>query len=314
MVQSQAVLSFRSRLDVLLSAGEKSETTIRILARLRRTRNDNDRRIVFLIICVLLFSSISFSQNTGFITFVPDTSFVPSFTADGTAHRLSYAKHLASGAFFAGLGGSFPAVIVRYQGFECLVTVSGTVYTTLANSGVKFQVTNADYFADVTFDVPVAEGTMVRFGSGHTSHHLVDDAVLAPGGAARVINYARDYYQMFVVKSVPLLHGFAYGGMYYDHSYLVNIRDDGKFLFQFGADGGNLPLIHSLSLYGAIDVKFRSAVNYRTTQSYQIGIRSKNDNHRGARIAYTYRTGMEERGQFYNQRITIQSIGLFFDF
>lgn len=254
------------------------------------------------------------AQEKAFITLVPDTSFIPSFTADGTAHRLSYAKDLSSGAFFAGLGGSFPAALVRYQGLECLITVSGTVYTTLVSAGVKFQVTNADYYADVSFDLPVTAGTTVRLGSGHTSHHLVDDAVLAPGGAARVINYARDYYQLFVAQDLSHIRGFVYGGVYYDHSYLVNIRKDGQFLWQFGADGGNLPLFSTLSLYGALDVKLRGAVNYGATQSYQVGIRSQNENRRGLRLAYTYRTGMEERGQFYNQRNTVQNIGLFFDF
>lgn len=267
----------------------------------------------FRTILFLLFVSLLSAQDRSFITLVPDSSFIPSFTADGTAHRLSYSKDLSTGTFFAGLGGSFPAAVVQYAGLECLITISGTVYTTLADGGVKFLVTNADYFADVTLDVPVAEQTVIRLGSGHTSHHLVDDAVLAPGGIARVINYARDYYQLFVVQQVPAARGFVYGGMYYDHSYLENVRRDGQFLYQFGADGGNLPLFHTIVLYGAVDVKLRGAVNYGSTQSYQIGIRSANKN-RAVRLAYTYRTGMEERGQFYDQRSTVQSIGLFFDF
>ncbi|MCK9409500.1 MAG: hypothetical protein WCX28_01655 [Bacteriovoracaceae bacterium] len=261
-----------------------------------------------------MVSSITYAQDSSVISFIPEKVFVPSFTADGTAHRLSYAKDLSSGTFFAGLGGSFPAASVRYGGIECLIAVSGTVYTTLNDGGVKFRVTNADYYADVTFDFPITKATVLRLGSGHTSHHLVDDAVLIPGAAAQVINYARDYYQLFVVQNVTPIRGFVYGGTYYDHSYLVNVRKDGQFLFQFGADGGNLPLFYTLSLYGALDIKLRGAVNYGSTQSYQIGIRSKNENNHGARLAYTYRTGMEERGQFYHQRITLQSIGLFFDF
>jgi hypothetical protein len=265
-------------------------------------------------ILLLLFCTVAvLPQSRPMITLVPDTLFIPSFTADGTAHRLSYTKDLGSEAFYAGLGGSFPAAIVRAAGLECLVTVSGTVYTTLVSAGVKFQVTNADYFADVTFDIPVAPATVVRLGSGHTSHHLVDDAVLAPGGAARVINYARDYYQLFVLQRVEAMRGFVYGGAYYDHSYLENVRNDGQFLLQFGGDGGNIPLYGPLELYAAADVKLRGAVNYGSTQSYQLGIRARNPFGRSARLAYTYRTGMEERGQFIRSRATVQSIGLYFD-
>jgi hypothetical protein len=261
----------------------------------------------------MAFGSASLAQTNDSIAFIPGKRFIPSFTAGGTEHRLSYAKDLSTSSFYAGLGGSFPAALVRYRGIECLMSVSGTVYTTLASAGVKFNVTNADYYADVTFDFPVAEETALRLGAGHSSHHLVDDGVAALG-AASVINYARDYYQLFVVREISVIRGFVYGGLYYNYSFLVNTRRDGQFLFQGGADGGNLPLMFGFELYGAFDIKFRSEVNYGSTQSYQIGIRSRNEEYRAVRLAYTYRTGMEERGQFYNNRSTSQSIGLFFDF
>ena len=262
---------------------------------------------------LIFLSSLLMAQDSSFVTLIPDTRFIPSFTASGTEHRISYAKYLTNESFFAGLGGSFPAAIVRYKRIECLITVSGTVYTTLASSGVKFQVTNADYYADVTFDIPVSDATVLRFGSGHTSHHLVDDAVIALG-TARVLNYARDYLQFFAVENAPVIRGFVYGGTYYSHSFLINTHRDGQFLFQAGADGGNFPLFHPLELYGAADIKFRSEVNYGSTQSFQIGVRAKKENFRAIRLAYTFRTGMDERGQFYDQRTANHSIGLFFDF
>lgn len=269
------------------------------------------KTLVFIALCIL--STLAAAQDSSLISFVPNTQFIPSFTASGTEHRLSYAKHLSSGSYFAGLGGSFPAAIVRYRGIECLVSISGTVYTTLVNAGVKYQVTNADYYADITFDIPVAGETVLRLGSGHTSHHLVDDAVIALGNS-RVLNYARDYYQLFIVHNLSLIRGFVYGGTYYNRYFLANVRRDGQFLFQLGADGGNIHLLHSLELYTAFDFKFRSEVNYGSTQSYQIGIRARNALLRAARLAYTYRTGMEERGQFYDQRISTHTIGLYFDF
>ncbi|MBI5463522.1 MAG: hypothetical protein HY966_01045 [Ignavibacteriales bacterium] len=268
---------------------------------------------IFRLLPLMLFFTLLQAQDSSFVVLMPKEQFIPSFTASGTEHRLSYAKHLTTGSFFAGLGGSIPTALVRLWGLECLVTVSGTVYTTLVSAGVKFQVTNADYYADVTFDIPVAEGTVLRIGSGHTSHHLVDDAV-ALRGSSVVLNYARDYLQFFAVHNVSLLRGFVYGGTYYNRSFIINTHRDGLFLIQLGADGGNLPLTGSLEVYGAVDLKYRGEVNFGSSQSYQIGIRAKNEFFRAARLAYTYRTGMEERGQFYDQRITTQSIGLFFDF
>ena len=267
--------------------------------------------IPFLILAAC--TSVLIAQDSSFITLVPHKQFIPSFTASGTEHRLTYSKNLTNRFFFAGLGGSFPAALVRYKNIECLVSVSGTVYTTLESRGVGFQVTNADYYADITFDLPVAEETMLRLGTGHTSHHLVDDAVVATGSTA-VLNYARDYVQLFLVRNFPLLHGFVYGGTYYNRSFQINVHRDGQILLQCGADGGNFPLVNTVQLYGAFDLKFRGEVNFGSTQSYQIGIRARDDGFRAIRLAFTYRTGVEERGQFYDKRLTTQTVGLFFDF
>lgn len=267
----------------------------------------------FIVLFLNTFHPAELLAQQSHLQLVPDTSFIPSFTASGTEHRLSYGKCLSNGSFFAGLGGNFHAALIRYHGVECLVTVSGTVYTTLNNAGIRYQVTNADYYADVMFDVPVYAHTVLRIGSGHTSHHLVDDGVAAYGPSA-AINYARDYYQLFIVRHISEIRGFIYGGTYYTHSFLINTRRDGQWLLQFGGDGGNFPVVSSVEIYGAFDCKFRSEVQYGSTQSYQIGLRADNAIFHAARLAYTYRTGIEERGQFYQQRSSTHSMGLYFDF
>ncbi|MFA6541734.1 MAG: DUF1207 domain-containing protein, partial [Bacteroidota bacterium] len=253
------------------------------------------------------------AQERSLITLLPDKKFIPSFTAGGTEHRISYAKLLSEGSFIGSLGGFFPAALITIGGKECLIGVGSTLYTTLQSGGIKYNVTNADFYVDLTFDVPVTEQAVIRFGAGHTSHHLVDDGVAA-AGAGNVLNYARDYYQLFYVHRLPLIRGFLYGGTYYTYSFLINSRRDGQFLFQAGADGGNIPLYSSIALYGAVDFKVRSEVNYGSTQSYQVGIRTMNELYRAIRFAYTYRTGIDERGQFYNRHIDQHSLGLFFDF
>ena len=266
-----------------------------------------------LIFFAFFFSLATAQQERPAVEFLPSQQFVPSFTADGTAHRLSYLKDVNRGSFYAGLGGGFPAALVHLFGYDCLITVSGTVYTTLASAGVKFQVTNADYYADVTFDIPVAASTVLRLGSGHTSHHLVDDAVAAVG-ATSVLNYARDYVQCFAVQRLPLLRGFAYAGVFYNRSFLINVHRDGLLLWQAGLDAGSFTVAGPVEAYGALDVKVRGEVNNATTQSYQAGLRVKNDTFRAVRLAYTFRTGAEERGQFYDKRFSSQTVGMFFDF
>ena len=261
---------------------------------------------------IFIFSCILKAQDS-LLTFLPSEKFIPSFTASGTEHRISYAKQLNNNSFIGSLGGVFPAARVRYKKMDCIISVGSTLYTTLRSAGIKYSVTNADFYVDLMFDFLLSEYSALRLGSGHTSHHLVDDGVAAFGSSS-VINYARDYYQIFFVQHIPLIHGFTYGGMYYTYSFLINSRRDGQLLVQCGADGGNIVVWKSFTLYTAFDLKARSEVDYAATQSYQAGIRIMDEYFRSIRFAYTYRTGIDDRGQFYNQRITYHSLGLYFDF
>ena len=63
-----------------------------------------------------------------------------------------------------------------------------------------------------------------------------------------------------------------------------------------------------------MDIKFKSEVEWATTQSYQIGFKILDKDPRAIRFAYTYRTGIEDRGQFYKDRVKLSLIGVYFDF
>lgn len=89
---------------------------------------------------------------------------------------------------------------------------------------------------------------------------------------------------------------------------------DGEFLFEVGGEFLNMPVYHSIHFYCALDFKLRSELSYGSTQSYQAGFKIQNDALRTFRLAYTYRTGIEERGQFFNQRNDYHMIGMFFDY
>jgi hypothetical protein len=262
----------------------------------------------------VIFFAVSFlaaGDTTSVLSLLPEKKIVPAFTASGTEHRISYNKQLARGAFIGSMGGIFPVATVRYKEAECQISVASSIYTTLHNAGSKFKVTDVNFYVDLFFDIPVAVETIIRAGWGHTSHHLADDALL-PGVTA--INYARDYYALFGIQKLSAIDGFAYGGLYWTYSFLINKNIRRKLLPEIGAEGILLPLTNTFSFYGAVDMKFRGEMNYGSTQSYQAGIKSQNENMRAVRVAYTYRTGVEERGQFYTARDTFHSIGIFFDF
>lgn len=259
---------------------------------------------------VILFTPLLRADEGVSVEFVPAKKLVPLFTASGTEHRVSYAKHLTSGTFSGSMGGSLPAADVRAFGLLCQVSAGGSVHTTLRNAGAKFSVTNADFVVDITFDVPVSDATIVRTGWGHTSHHLADDAV---GAGLTPNNYARDYYALYGVHTLPFADTRVYAGVQYSYSFLINTRIDGQWMPHLGGEGTFLRVWNGAVLYGAADIKLRGELEYGSTQSFQVGLKAQSPLNRNLRLAYTFRTGLEERGQFYDRRTATHTIGLYFD-
>ena len=109
-----------------------------------------------------------------------------------------------------------------------------------------------------------------------------------------------------------LLGAFLYGGARIDY-YTIPVR--GKpLVLEAGADAGSIFLTPALALYGALDIKCRQEISWGTTQSYQLGLRLPGTGGRAVRVAYTYRTGADERGQFYREHLTCSLMGIYLDF
>jgi len=266
----------------------------------------------FFLFFVLLLPSVSFSSGIdSLISFLPSDRFVPSFTASGTEHRVSLNKQLTRGIFIGSMGGIFPVADIHLGDDICQFSIAATVYTSLQNANIKFDVTNVDFYVDFLFDIPLTDRLTTRVGWGHTSHHLADDAV---GDGLVPINYARDYYQLFGTYSFPSPYAFVYGGVYWTYSFLINANIGRKLLPEFGGETDLVALSDQSSLFAALDCKYRGEVNFGSTQSYQFGYKIHNQQSRNIRLAYTFRTGIDERGQFYSQHTTLHTVGLFFDF
>ena len=126
------------------------------------------------------------------------------------------------------------------------------------------------------------------------------------------INYAKDYVPLFCAYSVDAIGGFIYGGTRIDY---YTIPEYGKhWILQWGSEVGNVSLSDDVRLYGTFDIKARSEVAWGTTQSYQVGVKLLEHDLRAIRVAYTYRTGIAEQGQFYKQRLSLSLLGVYLDF
>jgi hypothetical protein len=262
---------------------------------------------------VIIINAVHVGDFDSLVAFLPKQKYVSAFTANGNEHRISYNKLMNRNSLIGSMGGIFPMANIYFNGLDAQLSIASSIYTFLNSAGLRFQVVNVDFFVDMYADVKLSPQTTVRIGWGHTSQHLVDDAFESLG-YVKSVNYARDFYQLFLIHQIPLIKGFVYGGTYYNYSFLIDKRIDGKFLFEAGGEFLNVPICGAVNFYSAVDIKLRSELAYGSTQSYQAGVKIQSESLNAIRVAYTYRTGIEERGQFYNQRNTYQTIGMFFDF
>jgi hypothetical protein len=106
--------------------------------------------------------------------------------------------------------------------------------------------------------------------------------------------------------------GFVYGGGRFDFHSLP--EREKHWVAQWGGEAGNITVLPSLRLYAAVDFRFRQENAWRSTQSYQVGAKLFQQPTGMARIAYTYRTGIDDRGQFFRHTADFSLLGIYVDF
>ena len=258
-------------------------------------------------------ATCAFGQDSSLsLSWLPDQLMMPAFTANSTAHGVSLTRILKNNQYIGGMGSMVPVVTATIHGHEVQFSFGGTVYTQILRSRNHLEVVNVDFYVDVLADYRLDEERILRFGYGHTSQHFVDDAfeILGYGHS---INYVRDYFQSFLLQRIAAINGYVYGGVLYHYRFKIPQPGAHHWLLEVGGEGLNEEIAKNLFVYLAADIKFREESGYATTQNYQLGLRLRGSTH-SLRLALGHRTGIEERGQFYNQRVHWNTLGFFFDF
>lgn len=242
---------------------------------------------------------------------MPVTHLVGLFTADTRAHRFNFVKTDYGHEFVAGIGGVFPVLRIAGEKRKYQFSVASTLYTTLYRWNLRGRLVNADFFVDFFFDIRWNERWAIRTGTGHTSHHLSDDAVIDLKRTA--INYLRDYFQAFACYTTAngLLH--VYGGPILNANFKTTENLSPKLMLQTGFEQAFMRK-GDRAFYLAADIKFRGEFNFATTHNLQLGYRYGNTHGRVFRLALNRTAGYEERGQFYTEQRTISSMGIYLDF
>ena len=263
--------------------------------------------------------NLSFADDEIDVILLPKTHLMPLWSANSTAHRISAAKIFENNNYIGSMGGVFPLVSASRGDKVVQASIASTLYAQLVRPPGHLQVLNVDFFVDLFFDFLVSENAVVRFGPGHTSQHLTDDA-LEILGYVHSINYVRDYVQLFGCYQIPRFQGDLYGGFYYNYKFKTqdfdpNTPDDAKrMIYEFGGEFAPLQIAPSVFVYTGLDIKVRGEASFGTSQNYQLGVKYSNSDGRAVRFAFNHRTGLEERGQFFLQHNTFNTFAFYFDF
>jgi hypothetical protein len=239
----------------------------------------------------------------------PEERLFPRLIADGTTHQLGIDKDLLTRQWFGHIGAMRPVLEVTFCGHAVQAGIGATVHTSILREPGVLQVVTADFSVDFPVDIKVSENFVLRTGYGHFSAHLVDDGIEIL--QKQSVNYAKDFVTLLGAFALPVIGGHVYSGGRWDFHSLP--EESKHWVVQCGFEAGNLLLWPDVRIYAAMDIKLKSEVAWGSTQSYQLGFKFFERNGSALRVAYTYRTGFDDRGQFYREKTDFSLVGVFFD-
>lgn len=242
------------------------------------------------------------------VHFFPESTYVSTFAADAHAHRMVVENIILTKNERASLGGIFPVFNLDLFGTTVQANFGGSIHFELNPMGQAHVVSN-DYYVDyLLLDIPIQQNYVARFITGHTSHHLSDNW-FERLKLTTAIRYSRDYVKLYLIREMGV-HDQIYVGADYAYIFTVNgLRIQKRWTLQIG---GKLPLKEfspGIMLYAAGDCKLRQEAEFAATNTLQLGIATPMQRGRMLRISYQFRTGLDDRGQFFSQHRTLHTIG-----
>jgi hypothetical protein len=244
------------------------------------------------------------------VIFFPSSTIFPRLYADGTTHQFGVSKDLSSALIYGSIGNHITLLEARAGGTAIQFSAGGTVLASIIKRPRLLQVVTVDFLVEFPIDIRLNERFALRSGYGHFSAHYADDGIEILGRSS--VNYAKDYLMLLGCWHVPVLRADVYAGGHWDYHSLP--EESSHWTVQAGVEGGDVQLFPEGCAYAAVDVQWKSEVTWATTQSYHFGVKLFPRGGRVLRIAYTHRTGIDDRGQFFQERSASHRVGVYLDF
>lgn len=249
------------------------------------------------------------AYRTGGINLFPARAFVRSFIADGTAHRFGVEKAFERNEVLGSIGGVLPVAELHVLAVPVQLSLGASAHMTL-DPREQIAVISTEYYVDFfMIDMLWSERLFTRVGMGHTSHHLGDNGAAALQNGT-VLDYSRDYVQAVGGYDDGIVR--LYAGANYGYGFVIGTALHKPWLLTAGGEATLVRFSDELSAVAAVDIKFRQESGFGTTQRFRAGMQFERGG-RILRLVLTWKTGLDDRGQFYQRRQSSLSAGLFVD-
>lgn len=241
----------------------------------------------------------------------PERLIVPVFAASPVAPICSAGEIFESSHVAVSLGGEIPAAEIVHAGIKFQLSASASVKATL-DPPALYNLINSDFTIDfVRFDIVVNPEWILRFGPGHTSHHLSDNAYELLG-YSKSFQYSRDYWQTGVYY-VSGSGTAAYAGGLYNYSFISGTNHREPWILRGGIEQTIIDFGYGVFGYAGLDIESFQDLSFAASQNYQIGVFRNTVSNGKVRLALQLQTGLDSRGQFYGRRIRTTMAVLIFE-
>ena len=263
--------------------------------------------LVFLIGQSLGFQPLA-SQIVPEAELFPQYKLVPTFPADPTSHKMKAENIMGKKDIRAALGGYLPVLGVQLLGRNLELSTGASVFFDVHPNG-SAQIVSSEFYIDfMVVDFHFLPEWSARALAGHTSHHLSDNTY-EKLGLQESVNYSRDYVGAFLIHSVKD-YSLVYAGINYGYIFHFSGDDHKPWRFQLGGERTLFHVVPKLSAYIAVDFKLYQEYGYEFANAYQLGTKIPSGSLRLFRLAYQFRHGVDERGQFFPKHRTLHTIGI----
>ncbi|MCG9881111.1 MAG: DUF1207 domain-containing protein [Bacteroidia bacterium] len=242
----------------------------------------------------------------------PSEKMVGIFSADARAHRLGFSRNFDGNNYGISMGNIFPVLNAKKGKAFAQLNVAGSTYLTLLRLNQAGSVLNSDYFADVFVDLSFQSPFILRLGTGHSSQHLSDDAIVS--NLYSYQNYAKDYHQITGIYQTQQKNFLAYAGLFYNYNFKTSSNISNKQLWQMGFLHYPFKNKHLKSFFYGADIKFREELNFDHSLNMQVGYAIKSEDEHAIRLAFNYSQGTDERGYFHPAQRNFAHVGIYFEY